>query len=352
MQETLQQIEAEFLAPARLKAEIDAVASLAGGLAHDLNNHLTGILGCAEVLVEYPEGPDGPRLAHEIWTAAKAVARLAAEMSNAGRMRAHKEVEGSFEAVGVMQGVLLAARRLVPPKIELKSEFADEVLRVDCGPGRLARVLMAVVLKSARVSTPPDALRLVVEPRVGPEGQPWVYLGVQGAACHAGLVSEDDPDVLALNELGAVWQTAPHALGLCLRRIRTAQDEPSAGEMRHTTRVLVVDDEPGVQHLLATVLRRRGCEVFVVGDVDSAVELTTSSEVPFDVVIADLSLPWGAGFARWHQLRQQISFCIIMTGRGPEPALEREVAAMQASLLYKPFTPHDVTAVLERRTQG
>lgn len=55
------------------------------------------------------------------------------------------------------------------------------------------------------------------------------------------------------------------------------------------TRVLVVDDEPGIQRALAVTLRARGYEVATVGG--GAAALAAAARRPPDIVILDLGLP-------------------------------------------------------------
>ena len=55
------------------------------------------------------------------------------------------------------------------------------------------------------------------------------------------------------------------------------------------TRILVVEDEPGLRKALGINLRARGYDVSLAGDGRSA--LTAASRHPPDAVILDLGLP-------------------------------------------------------------
>lgn len=57
--------------------------------------------------------------------------------------------------------------------------------------------------------------------------------------------------------------------------------------------VLVVDDEPGVRHLLALVLSESGCDVRVAPDAESAIALVEDHEP--DVLLTDMRLPGKSG---------------------------------------------------------
>jgi len=72
--------QAEDIARQRLD-KMDALARLAGGVAHDFNNILTAILGYSEMLVEeLPEGDQRRRDAQEIYSAAERGSAITQQM--------------------------------------------------------------------------------------------------------------------------------------------------------------------------------------------------------------------------------------------------------------------------------
>jgi DNA-binding NtrC family response regulator len=58
----------------------------------------------------------------------------------------------------------------------------------------------------------------------------------------------------------------------------------------HTTRILIVDDEPLMRMALEQALTDSGCEVIEATDAHSATETLTASS-PFDVVLLDYQMP-------------------------------------------------------------
>lgn len=63
--------------------------------------------------------------------------------------------------------------------------------------------------------------------------------------------------------------------------------------MAPSRRLLVVDDESGIRHLLATAFQERGYEVTTAANGDKAVALLQES--PFDAVVTDLKMPGRSG---------------------------------------------------------
>jgi len=58
-------------------------------------------------------------------------------------------------------------------------------------------------------------------------------------------------------------------------------------------RVLVVDDEENLRHMLQTLLKREGYDPVGVPSVDSA--LLELGNLPYDIIITDLRMPGRSG---------------------------------------------------------
>jgi len=61
------------------------------------------------------------------------------------------------------------------------------------------------------------------------------------------------------------------------------------------SRLLVVDDEPGIRQMLGILFRRQGHEVISVAGVHPALEAIAQTPRPFPVVLTDLAMPDGSG---------------------------------------------------------
>ena len=135
----------------------------------------------------------------------------------------------------------------------------------------------------------------------------------------------------------------------------TMQNPPAAadrqdGRLAHPDgspiRVLVVDDEPSLAELLASVLRYEGWDIAVAGDGASAV--TTAREFKPDAVLLDVMLPDVNGLEVLRRLRaEQPHVCVLfLTARD---AVEDRVAGITAGgddYVTKPFSLEEVLARL------
>jgi DNA-binding response OmpR family regulator len=109
------------------------------------------------------------------------------------------------------------------------------------------------------------------------------------------------------------------------------------------SRVLVVDDEPGIRKTLRAYLEDEGYEVTVLAD--GAQVLPAVRSFSPDVVILDVMLPGMDGIEVLRQIRQESAvFVLMLSARGEES--DRIVGLRMGADDYvtKPFSPREVVA--------
>src|SRR5260221_3555300 len=111
-------------------------------------------------------------------------------------------------------------------------------------------------------------------------------------------------------------------------------------------RVLVVDDEPSLAELLASVLRYEGWDIAVAAD--GAGAMRTAREFQPDAVVLDVMLPDFSGLKVLRRLRAELpQVCVLfLTARD---AVEDRVAGITAGgddYVTKPFSLEEVLARL------
>src|SRR5580700_5888876 len=111
-------------------------------------------------------------------------------------------------------------------------------------------------------------------------------------------------------------------------------------------RVLVVDDEPSLAELLASVLRYEGWDIAVAADGSSAVR--TARDFKPDAVVLDVMLPDFSGLEVLRRLRSELPWlCVLfLTARD---AVEDRIAGITAGgddYVTKPFSIEEVLARL------
>ena len=114
--------------------------------------------------------------------------------------------------------------------------------------------------------------------------------------------------------------------------------------------ILIVEDDPGTQLLLATLMRRNGYETSVSSNGAQAID--TLKQRMFDVVILDLMMPAVSGsdviaFLGDAKRRERVVVC---TAAGPRTSAGIDMRVVKA-IVRKPFDidqlTSTITAVLE-----
>jgi two-component system NtrC family sensor kinase len=112
-------------------------------------------------------------------------------------------------------------------------------------------------------------------------------------------------------------------------------------------RALIVDDEPEIAGMLAEILRHDGFDSALAPTGKAARQLLEQEPEPtFDIVLCDLRTPDedGMSFYRWLAVYQPAlaSRVILVTGDTLGPASSRFLAEIDRPVIEKPFTPKDI----------
>ncbi|MDX9753237.1 MAG: sigma-54 dependent transcriptional regulator [bacterium] len=113
-------------------------------------------------------------------------------------------------------------------------------------------------------------------------------------------------------------------------------------------KIIIVDDEMGIQNLLNRVLKAEGYDVRVAGSGFKAIEM--AKEDPPDLVLCDIKMPGKDGIETLAELKQ-ISDAIEVIMLTAHSTVESAVAAMKlgaADYLKKPFDVEELKIVIEK----
>ncbi len=117
-------------------------------------------------------------------------------------------------------------------------------------------------------------------------------------------------------------------------------------------KILIVDDEAHILHVLSLKLRKAGYEVLTAPDGEEGFELA-SAELP-DLIITDYQMPYMTGLELCHALMDQKTTAdipvLILTARGH--ALDDQGLKIDnvKGVLSKPFSPRAVLQLVEEFT--
>lgn len=116
-------------------------------------------------------------------------------------------------------------------------------------------------------------------------------------------------------------------------------------------RILVVDDERSISDALGMILSQLGHHVDSAKSIQEATDLLKGA--PYDLIFMDLRLPDGSGIDLLTHVKSDTPYTevVVMTAHG---SLDITIEAIKRGAFYyleKPFTPHQVTTLIERALQ-
>ncbi len=110
--------------------------------------------------------------------------------------------------------------------------------------------------------------------------------------------------------------------------------------------VLLIDDDMVSREVIATVLTMGGYPVHTASDGESAIKMVTSGECVPGVILMDAQMPGLSGTALLGQLRAASKASLVVISASAPP---NELIVAADGVLLKPFTPANLTALLEKR---
>lgn len=361
--------------------KLSALGSLLAGVAHELNNPLSIVVGQAQMLKAQAAGSSLAERADKIETAAGRCARIAHTFLAMARQRRPARRPVLLERV--VEDVLgLLDYNLRSAGISIERRFAPNLPSIQADPDQLNQVLTNLVINAqqALAAQANGARRITIAIAASTDGQ-WIET----------LVSDNGPGIpdslrrrifepffttkptgsspgsgtgigLAVSHGivaahgGTLEAEAPtDGIGACFRmRLPvggvTAQQVPRTGARQTTAlpsgrHALVVDDESGVADLLAEILRGAGFTVALAEGGHAALDLLATTD-DVAVILTDLRMPGLDGpslFARLQRDKPALSRRIVfVTGDMLSADIAEFLRESGQPCLEKPFSPEDV----------
>lgn len=377
---------------------MDAVGRLAGGVAHEVNNQMTVVLGMAEFLLTRPDLPDWARSdLDSIRRAAQSSAAVTSQLLSFGRRqllnpRPMDLNAAVSEIAPILQRTLGPAIRLersLQPDLGMvvvdHAQFTQAVLNLALNArdamvvtGGVLRIESSIVqvstgnaLDEGLQATPGTYVTLrLTDTGVGMDRtimsrifEPFFTTKPFGQGTGLGLAMVYG---MARQSQGYVTVESQPGVGstftLYLPQLSSTTEAVSAGPplapgpARHQSRApglaVVVEDEPSVCHVVVRVLREEGFRVLEASDGAAAFGLISQMQpdAPLQLVVADLAMPLMGGRELAERLRatgRRVPLLFI-SGYSDEDIDRLGLMATGEEVLRKPFSP---TVLAERVRQ-
>ncbi len=379
----VKQTQADLLLADRMMT----VGALAAGVAHEINNPMSYVIGnlhyALSVLTQpdFPEGADLQELRSsmdEALDGAERVSRIVKNFHTFSRADQNNAMK-ALSLTSVVESALTATFIQIRRKAELVKDLGPTPAVVG-DEARLGQVVLNLILNAVQALPDNQSTAHVIEIRTyedqgqavfrisdsGPGIAPQVLnhvfdpffttkpIGVGtglGLSIAHSIVRQLGGHIDVESELGKGTTFTVRLPPLASPADEEEGSEPdSAFVPAQEGRILVIDDESLIVNAFRRVLRDFDLEVAYSGQ--EAIEIL-SADVNFDVIFCDLYMPGTDGKAvhRWVQisnpgLEKRIVF---MTGGAHDAVSQAFLDSVPNLRLNKPFDPEDIQRIIQRR---
>lgn len=378
----------------RQSQKVEAIGRLAGGVAHDLNNMLTPVLGFGELLREdLPADDERQESVENIIKAGSAARDLVQQLLAFGRKQTltYRALDVNVVVTGLEQ----LLRHTLRENIDLMVACAPSLRAVRADVGQIEQVVMNLALNAQDAM--PQGGKMTIETSMvdldaeyaanhpGSKVGPHVMVAVTDTGC--GMAAETQEHIfepffstkgeqgtgLGLATLygivnqhgGSIWLYSEPDRGTTFKVYLPAvdeapqvpQDDPGAAlDLVGTETILLVEDNQQVLGLSRQVLEKQGYRVLGAAAGLEALQLLESHDGRVDLLLTDVVMPDMNG----RQLYERIAAVhpdmrvLYMSGYTKNVIAHHGVLQEGIRFIQKPFTIRDlakrVRETLENRT--
>jgi PAS domain S-box-containing protein len=376
----------------RRAQRMEAVGRLAGGVAHEVNNMMTIILGFSDLLSRGLKAlDDRHREVEEIRKAALRAARITTQLLTFSRQQVLLPTDLRLKQV--VEEMVPVLRLMLPANVKVETSLAplDAVVRAD--RSQMEQVLINLAFNARDAMASGGTIKVTTEARRLDEAAGQRLIGIPIPPGRYGLVSVQDTghgmDQTTLAQVfepffttkavglgtglglstvysivkqsgGYVWVESNPGEGtrftVCLPEVRGGGVE-SAEESREEAvapgkggTVLILEDEDGVRELAARILTERGYRVVPARNGREALAALRDPASSPGLLVTDVIVPdMGTGELEWqvHALRPDLPI-LYMSGYPRDDILDRGLLREDQPFLQKPFTGEDLASDVGR----
>ncbi|MCB2211144.1 PAS domain S-box protein [bacterium] len=364
-------------------AKMDAIGSLAGGIAHDLNNLLVPIIGSGEFLAESERlDVEERELVKDLLSASFKARDLIRQLLAFSRKQAL--VVKQVDINQIVMDIHDLLRRTIPEDIRLNVYLAEPIKPIDADMNQIEQILMNLIVNA--VDAIPEKGSVAIETSLARLDEDYVaqhadvnpgeYVLLSVSDTGAGMDEETrlrvfEPFYSTKGEKGTglglatvfgivkqhggtIWVYSEPGNGTTFKVYLPVSKSEQPEEVTIATSetvsgsesILVVEDNEEVRKLVASMLIRFGYTTITAKDGFDALDKIKSVNYEVSMLLTDIVMPKMNGRELYEQISEVVPNLrvLYMSGYTDEVITHRGLLERGLQFIQKPFTMSDLAA--------
>jgi signal transduction histidine kinase/CheY-like chemotaxis protein len=316
---------------AQFASRLASVGELASGVAHEINNPLTGVIGYAHLLLARKDiSRDVRRDLEIINEGAQRVAGIVKKLLAFARQTKPEQRYVNINEL-IHNTLDLRAYELAASNIKVALQLTRDLPMTIADPGQLQQVFLNLIINAetemkiahdkGKLSIKTEKINSILRitfkdtgPGIAKESLETIFdpffttrevgqgTGLGLSVCH-GIVTEHNGKIWAESEPGK-GATFIIELPLVTEEGQVEPTEPVVEEVPRIAkaRILVVDDEPVIRQFISQVLGEQGHTVETVDNAVSALKMVKSKR--YRLILLDIKMPGTSGIELYRQFQK------------------------------------------------
>jgi PAS domain S-box-containing protein len=356
---------------AQIASRLAALGEMAAGIAHEINNPLTGVISLSQILLDTEKLP--PEVRDDLQLIAESSQRVAGIVKRLLTFGRQTKLVETFADVNLLIDNTLKLRDYVlkTANIEVVTRFDPKLPAIFIDAGQLQQVFLNLVVNAEQAMKQAHGrgiltitteklennIRIIfrddgpgiTKQNLGHLFEPFFTTKKAGEGTGLGLslsrsiILEHKGQIHVESEFG---HGAAFIIELPLTDAHLSEPEFSAPAVKlphgitKTGSILVIDDEPVVRRTLSRILTKIGYSVDTIGNTEGALE-KLASDKHYDVIFTDVRMPGMSGIEIFSYISDKLPVMkkkiIFITGDVMDTDIQSFMTKNNLPYVPKPF---------------